>query len=53
MSVCEVDSDVFDDDLEVVIVEDEDALLQGDLRSGEGEEQQEGEDGRQQHGLES
>ena len=48
-----VDSDVLDVDLEVVIVEDEDALLQGDLRSGEGEEQQEGEGGRQQHGLES
>ena len=48
-----MESDIFDDDLEVVVVEDEDALLQGDLRSGEGEEQQEGEGGRQQHGLES
>ena len=48
-----MESDIFNDDLEVVIVEDEDALLQGDLRSGEGEEEQEGEGGRQQHGLES
>ena len=42
----------FDADLEVVIVEDEDALLQGDLGGGEGEEQ-DGEGCRQQHGLES
>ena len=47
-----VDNYVFDDDLEVVIVEDEDALLQGDLGGGEGEEQ-DGEGCRQQHGLQS
>ena len=47
-----VDKYVFGDDLEVVIVEDEDALLQGDLGGGEGEEQ-DGEGCRQQHGLES
>ena len=47
-----MDNDVFDEDLEVLIVEDEDALLQGDLGSGEGEEQ-EGEGCRQQHGLQS
>ena len=52
MAVNSVDSDVFDADLEVVIVEDEDALLQGDLGGGEGEEQ-DGEGCRQQHGLES
>ena len=38
--------------LEVVIVKDQDALLQGDLCRGEGEQQQGGEGG-QQHGLKS
>ena len=47
-----VDNDIFSQDLEVVVVEDEDALLHGDLGSGEGDEQ-EGEGGRQQHGLQS
>ena len=40
--------------LEVVIVKDEDALVEGDLCRGEGEEEEEGGDGgRQQHGLQN